>query len=193
MRDKFLNYLSIGLFLLGVVCVGYVLFSNLYKKREQTKIGNVDCVPIVTSWEVNDNFMSGIANQGAHTKLYKNFYNCNEPSVGDYVWFKISEHVEPVMREIQGVPGDKYALLQDSKNKKRWTLLINGRAATSSGKNYYIESNTVPPLKTYEIHRGGVLKKDEYIILSHVTPGMTDSSNLGLISKKSFAGRIVIE
>lgn len=35
---------------------------------------------------------------------------------------------------------------------------------------HYIQSKYTPPLKTYEISRGGKLAEDEYIILSNIPP-----------------------
>ena len=94
-------------------------------------------------------------------------------------------------RWVRGLPGDKYTLTENTEKKGRWDILINGEKVKGAGGDYFIESNTVPPLKTYELSRGGVLRPDEYILLSNTPPGLSDSSNLGLVSKKALLGKVV--
>jgi hypothetical protein len=190
-KDKWLNTISIGLFVIGLACVGYVLISNFIKKRELANLGNLDCVTATDLARVEDEHMSGVFEKGETLKVLTGFYNCNEAKRGEIAWFRFSEHISPVARFIRGLPGDKYALTENPAKKGQWTLSINGEQVKAGSEIYYLESNTVPPLKTYEISRGGVLRPDEYILLSNKPPGLSDSSNLGLINKKALVGKVI--
>ncbi len=190
-KDKLLNTITIGLFTLGLLCVAYVVISNVLKNRETKNIGNMDCVKETKIVTVQDEHMSGLFEKNASAQILENFYNCNEVRRGDFAWYRFSPQIDPVIRIVKGLPGDKYMLTEytDKEKKGKWTISINGETVKNNDQEYYIQSNTVPPLKTYELSRGGVLGPDEYILLSNVPPGLSDSSNLGLIDKKSLAGK----
>jgi len=191
-KDKFLNTVTIGLFALGLLCVGYVLISNYLKKKETREVGNLDCVQETRQIQVLDDHMAGVFTKDQMAPAMTNFYNCNNVQRGEYVLFQFSEQIPPVIRVVRGIPGDRYNLTEDTEKKGRWNIAINGEAVkTLDGGNYFIDSNTVPPLKTYELSRGGVLGPDEHILLSLTPPGLSDSSNLGLVKKKNLVGKVV--
>lgn len=191
-KDRWLNTITIGLFAIGVICVVYVLTSSYSRKRSQETTGNLDCVKETSILTANDEFMSGVVKKGENIKVLENFYNCNEVSRGDLAWYRFSNQIAPVVRTVRGLPGDKYTLTQTPDKKDAWKISINGEDITAPDGLYYIYSNSVPPLKTYEISRGGILLADEYILLSNVSPGLSDSSNLGLIRKKDLAGKVLL-
>jgi hypothetical protein len=192
-KDKLLNTITIGLFVLGILCVAYVVISNLMKNRETSRIGNLDCVKETKVVTVQDEHMAGYFEKNASAQVLENFYNCNAVTRGDFAWYRFSPQIDPVIRVVRGVPGDKYTLTEYTEKEKKgqWTISINGETVKAGNQDYYIQSNTVPPLKTYELSRGGVLGADEYILLSNVPPGLSDSSNLGLIDKKSLVGKAI--
>ncbi len=189
-KDKLLNTVTISLFVLGALCVLYVILSNYLKKRETAKIGNMDCVKETKLIAVGDEHMEGLFSKGSQVSVLDNFYNCNDVKRGEYALYRFSPQIDPVVRTVQGVPGDRYSLTEDTAQKGSWKISINGEPVKVNGQDYYIQSNTVPPLKTYELSRGGVLGADEYILLSNVPPGLSDSSNLGLINKKDLVGKV---
>jgi hypothetical protein len=192
-KDKWLNTVSISLFVVGLVCVGYVLISNYFQKRQLVSQGNLNCVTSTDIAKIEDEHMTGVLAKDSQVKVLLNFYNCNDARRGDIVWYRFSEHIQPVARFVRGLPGDKYSLAENPGKKGQWTLSINGETVQADSSPYYIESNSVPPLRTYEISRGGVLQPDEYILLSNRPPGLSDSSNLGLISKKSLIGKVLAQ
>lgn len=189
-----MNYIVIGLFTLGLGCFAYVLIVNLMKTNEKKKIGNVNCVKESLRIFANDDLMTEILKKGQPATLLTHFYKCNPVKKNDLVYFRFSEHIDPVIRIVKGVPGDRYQLVEDKSRKGQWTISINGELildGSSPGQPYLMASNSVPPLKTYELSRGGLLREDEYIVLSTRSPSLSDSTNLGLISKNSFVGKVV--
>jgi len=192
-RDRVLNVVTISLFVVGVISFLYVIMSNYMKNRLIAKMGSFDCVKETTLFSANDDFMNGIVSKGGKVKVFKNFYNCNLPKREDLVLLRFSDQIEPVVRKIMGVPGDKYSVDEIPGKKGAWTITINDKIVKSNEEDFVIKSNTVPPLRTYQISRNGILKSDEYIVLSNTSPSISDSSNLGLFSKKVLAGRVVVE
>ncbi|OFZ14875.1 MAG: hypothetical protein A2Z20_04615 [Bdellovibrionales bacterium RBG_16_40_8] len=191
-KENLLAYFSYGLFATGFICVGYVLISFFIKKKEFATIGNLNCVKDSIAQTVSDNNMAGIIPKNSVVKIMLGYYGCNNVKRDDLVWYRFSDHINPVVRLVRGLPGDKYSLTPDPSDKERWFININGKPVKSEKENFYIKSNTVPPLKTYELSRGGVLQTDEFIILSNFPPGISDSSNLGLISKKTLVGKVIL-
>lgn len=193
-KDKWLNAVTIGLFVVGTLCIIYVVVSNMMKSRQISKIGNMACVKQTQILPVNDEHMTGVADKGTNVSIYDDFYNCNEVKHGDLVYYRFSDQIEPVVRVVHGIPGDRYSLTENADKKGSWFISVNGQnVKAQTGEDYLIESNTVPPLKTYELSRGGILGPDEYILLSAKPPGLSDSSNLGLINKKNLVGRVVLK
>ena len=191
-KDKWLNTITILMFVVGLLCVGYVLISNYLNKQSVAASGNLNCVKDSVIVATNDEYMSGVIEKGEKIKILTNFYNCNDVRRGDIAWYQFSNQIEPVARTVWGLPGDNYSLTEDSSKKGYWRISINGQEVTTNSEPYYIYSNSVPPLKTYELSRGGVLLADEYILLSNRSPGLSDSSNLGLIHKKELIGKVAI-
>ena len=192
LKENLLIYFTYGLFALGVVCVSYVLISFITKKHELSTIGNMDCVKESITQSITDGNMVDLIPKSSTVKIMMDFYNCNEIKRNDLVWYRFSNQIPPVVRLVRGLPGDKYSLSPDPEDKERWFISVNGSKIKSENENFYIKSNTVPPLKTYELSRGGILRDDEYILLSSFPPGLSDSSNLGLISKKALVGKVIL-
>lgn len=193
-KDKLLNTLLVLFLFLGLSCIGYVLYKNLNRTRKLGSLGNLTCVKETYAIPKADNHMGQLVAAGQIITVYTHYFECNKAERGQLVFYKIAEGIEPVVRVIQGLPGDKYALAEIPGQKGKWSIAINGKALIADdGQPYFIESSTVPPLRTYQISRRDQLGEDEYIILSKVPPGLSDSSNLGLVSKKSFIGLAIVK
>jgi hypothetical protein len=192
-KDNLLGNLTVALFVLGLFCVGYVIYVQFSKKASIAKTGNLDCVKKAELQAVSDEFMAGLLEKDAKVKVLENFYNCNAPKVGDLAWYRFSDQIPPVVRFIRGVPGDRYTLKESSDKKGFWTISINNKEVMTSSGPYLIQSSSVPPLKTYELSRNGLLLDDEYILLGNTSPSISDSSNLGLIHKKNLIGKVVLD
>lgn len=190
-KDKTINNITLTLGAFGIACILYVVASNLYKAHQRSLFGNLDCVKENQSVTVNDDFMASRFKKGEAVTVAINFYNCNEVKRNDLVLFQFSEQIAPVLRIVRGLPGDHYALEPSPDDKQKWGLAINGeKILAPDGKPFLLSSESVPPLKTYELSRRGVLMPDEYIILATEPPGLSDSTNLGLIHKASLIGRV---
>lgn len=190
-KDKFLNSIVIALFTIGIACILYVVIKSWKISQEQKTEGNMACVRSTQVYEVNDPHLKGLFEEGTKLKIYPNYYQCNQVQRGDYVYFSIAEGLPPVVRIVYGVPGDRYELVEDKANKGRWTITINSQPVKAPGGEYFIQSNTVPPLRTYQLSRNGILAENEYIIFSATPPGLSDSGNLGLIQRERFVGKAV--
>lgn len=193
-KDTLLNTLLVLLLVLGLGCIGYVLYRNFTRTQGVKTLGKLDCVKETYTSERVDEHMNGLLQGGQRVTVYTHYYECNKVERDQYVFFNIAEGLEPVVRVIRGIPGDKYALTEIPGRQGEWSIEINGKPVLADdGSPYFIRSNTIPPLRTYQISRSDKLGKDEHIILSKNPPGLSDSSNLGLVSKSSFIGRAVIK
>jgi Signal peptidase, peptidase S26 len=189
-KDKTLNSISLTLGALGIVCVLYVVISTLIKTHERSLYGNLDCVKATSKYVVGDDYMAGIFSKGAELSVLDNYYNCNTPKRDDFVLFRFSDQIAPVVRVVKGLPNDRYKVEPAPEEKGKWILKINDQVVKVNDAPIFMESNFDPPLKTYEISRHGVLMSDEYIVLSAKSPGLSDSTNLGLIHKSALIGRV---
>lgn len=193
-RDTLLNTLLILLLALGLGCIGYVLYRNFTRTQGAKTLGALTCVKETYTFEKVDEQMKGLLKRGQRVTIYTHYYECNKVERGQYVFFNIAEGLEPVVRVIRGIPGDQFAISEIAGHSGDWSIEINGKPVlTDDGSPYFIRSKTVPPLRTYQLSRSDKLGKDEHIILSKNPPGLSDSSNLGLVSKNSFIGRAVIK
>lgn len=192
-KDTLMIIIAVAIFALGLIIIGYFLYTKRAKSPTAKVQTNISCVKKTALKLVEDEYMSGVFEVGTQVNVLENFYSCNTPQRGDIVYYKFSEHIPPVVRFVRGIPGDNYQLKEDKNKKGRWTISINGKQINSGDEAYYIESNSVPPLKTYELSRHGLLRDDEYILLGNKSPSASDSSNLGLINKSALVGKVVTQ
>jgi len=192
-KDKLLTILAVTLLGVGISCMGYVLISNYLMRKSFDEIGITECVDKRLKRIMNDKLMSGIIEKGQPYEVLKNYYKCNPIKKDDLVWYRISPPIEPVVKIVKAVPGDIFKLTRAEGDKEKWFIDVNGSPVKAMGKKYYFVSKIVPPLKTYEISRKGKLRESEFILLSNVPPGMSDSSNLGLIQRSKLEGKVIIE
>lgn len=189
LKDKVLTTITGLLFAIGAACILWVILKNWSDKKQAFEMGNVDCVKERLVETLEDPHIEAIFPRGTKVRIMTNYYQCNNVHVNDRVWYRFSESIPPVVRVVKGIPGDKYQL--EKMDDKKWSLKINGSPVMSPAGEYFIQSENIPPLKTYEISRNGILRENEYILLSATPPGLTDSGNLGLIQKERLAGRVL--
>lgn len=190
-KDKLLTVFTALLFLTGVGTIGWVLYSSYFMKEKIDTMGQVSCVTDQKMITMQDADLSGLVEKGDVLKVLIGYYNCNDINDGDLVYFRISPPIEPVVKIVYGLPGDTFEVMETD-IEAEWHIKINGSLVMAGDRPYFIKSRHTPPLKTYQISRNGVLGKDEYIILSNVPPGLSDSSNLGIVKRKAFEGRVFI-
>lgn len=190
-KDKLLTIFTAILFLTGLGTISWVLYSSYFLKEKINTMGQIGCVTSQKMITMSDADLSGLVERGEVLKVLIGYYNCNEIHLGDMVYFRISPPIEPVVKIVYGRPGDHFEVIETD-IEAEWNISINDSLVMAGDKPYFIRSRHTPPLKTYQISRNGILGPDEYIILSNVPPGISDSSNLGIVKKKAFEGRVFI-
>ncbi len=190
-KDRVLNSLVFVLFAIGAACILYVVYTN-WQRSKYKGIGELSCVQETYNLNTVDKHMGELLQPNQILKIFKNYYDCNPVKREDLVYFKFADGIDPVIRIVKGIPGDLYSLEQDASDKTKWVIRLNGATRDINGTPYFITSETIPPLYTYQLSKKGVLGPDEYILLSEIPPGLSDSSNLGLISQKNLVGRALV-
>lgn len=140
---------------------------------------------------VNTKFMAGVLEEGKTYEALMGFYECNEPQAGDVVLYRFSPSVDPVIKIVRGVPGDRFELVAD-KDKGNWNLKINGDLIMHGDVPYFFGNRPKPTLGLYEKDRNNILGPGEIILLSNVPPGRDDSAVFGLVSQKDIIAKIKI-
>ena len=191
LNDKLLTAMTAALFSVGLGLFGYVFYKNFSSGRSSAQLETTGCVSGTLSKIMEDEYMEGMLDKGDSYQVLKDYYNCNGVKRGELVWFRISAPIPPVVRIVAGLPGDRFEVVKDTKNEKRWLIKVNGEWIKTKNGDFFIETDHTPPLKTYEISRKGVLRDGEYILFSNKAPSLSDSSNLGLIRKRSIEGKVV--
>ena len=189
LRDKLLFFASILILLLGLACFGYVGYRYYTAKTDFSQYGKDHCVKAALVREMQDGFLTGIIEKHQEFMVLENYYECNPIQREDRVWFRYSPNLEPVVKIIRGLPGDYFEVLRDEE-REVWHIRINGRFMMSGKDKYYIDIPNEPPIKVYEKARKGKLRDGEYLILSTLSPGDSDSGYFGLVRKHSFVGRV---
>lgn len=189
-RDKLLMGLTILLFMTGIGTIGYVLLKGYVIQEQFESLGELSCVEQELKSKMKDSHLAGIIDKDEPIRILLGFYDCNPIQRGDLVFFRISPPIEPVVKVVYGIPGDKFEV-KETEVKNQWHILINGKTVEVEDGPYFIQSRHTPPLKTYERAKKGTLGKDDYIILSNVPPGLSDSSNLGLVRRVAFEGKVL--
>jgi hypothetical protein len=187
--DRIINSIVAFLLLAGAVLVFIVAYRYCSMRSRMAETGNTECAKqkVITGFE--DALMQGVYPKGSNLQVYENYYQCNAVKRGDIALFKFSEQIDPVIRIVHGIPGDKFAVKKTDDGK--WQIEVNGTLLTGKGGAYYFESNFPPPLKTYEEAGHNVLQANEYLVFSDSGPGLTDSSNLGFVKLQNLVGRVM--
>lgn len=168
--------------------------SDSGEKRVRKEIYNFpkdQCPGHDVSLSMVDNYLRGTLEQGESVLLKLNWFLCHDMELGDLVAYRFSEYHDPVIRRVIAKSGDRIQVVFDDKTKD-WTLKINGSFYKDySGELYHFGTQRgEPPLKLYERDHGGVLTKDLVVLMSTVTPGLTDSGFFGVVHRSDVIGLI---
>lgn len=162
-------------------------------KHETKEIYNFDpslCPGKNTEFAIQDPYLRGIVEQGSKVTVSLNWYECNKPERGDLVLYRFSQHEDPVVRRVVGLPGDEFELRPIA--KQGWELLIKRTPVTGVSKPYYFGVDTTPPpLALAAKARNGILSDKEVILFSSFGPGDRDSGTFGVISTKDVVGKVI--
>ena len=161
LRDKFLTIVTVVLLAAGLGCIGFVVLSVLNIEKHVKEVGHEECIDKSINAVAFDAHMAGLIENGGSYTVLTGFYDCNEIKREDLVWFRFSRVIEPVPRKVYGLPGDTFDANQDSADLSKWYIQINGeRIKSLSGADYFIQSQSVPPLKTYALSLKGTIPEE---------------------------------
>ena len=207
--DKERKILMLGIFLIIISVVLLALsFVNLNKnnlssnenksapnasleilKNKSVSNTSKNCNVNEKTVEVKGNSLSGLIEEGAKIKVLENYYACNDVKRGDIVLYDYAGSVNPLIKVVKGIPGDKIDLKQN--DKSGWNILINGEILkTSKGEPYNIDTRGYKMLNLYIKDYGGEIPQDGYLILGNNPVGTLDSTVFGLVNKDDFIGKV---
>lgn len=139
-----------------------------------------------------DPYMRGVLEVGQKFKVIMNYYDCNEPKRGDLVFYQLHHSMDPVVKIVRGVPGDKFSLSRD-KLHGGWNLEVNGDkvySAVDKKEAYFFGASTPPPLALYEKSHKGKIGPGNILLLSSWPPGDIDSGLFGMFSLTDVVGKV---
>ncbi len=191
MKDRILTVFTIVLFTCGLGTVMWVLAKSYLKNRELTTVGETTCVNHQVEIPLNDPLMAGILTQDQYLEVLFGYYKCNPVQRQELVYYRMSPPLDPVIRRVHGIPGDRFEVL-DAGTARTYNLKINGELVKTQNQIFFFTSDDLPPLKTFEIARQGVLGLNEFIVFAEVPPGGSDSTALGIVKLTAFEGKVVV-
>lgn len=148
------------------------------------------CPGPTISFKNLDVYLRGVVERDEVVPVAMNWYKCHPPKVGDVVLYRFSWHMEPVLKQIVAIEGDRVDLVQDPEGRG-WNIVLNGKVYESSGRRYFVGvSKFAPPLKLYADANGQVLKQGLVVVLSTLPPGEKDSGYFGAVSIQDIVGRV---
>ncbi len=168
---------------------------NLYfwlDKKDNSIIDDIfkDCVSKTEERIVSGTSLSGVLEPGTKIKILYDYYQCHEVQRGDVIVFQPDPEMNPVVKIIKGLPGDKLSLQGDGKN---WNILINGEILkTSTGDAYQVNDNAFQMLSLYIRDYNGVIPPGAHLLLGNAISGSSDSTKYGLIDISDIIGRVAV-
>jgi hypothetical protein len=179
----------VGLAVLLLLLLSFPLFKKMWPKMVRHPMQK-GCIDEVREVEISDNrYMSGLLESGKTYEFLMSYYKCNKPQVGDIVLYRFSSALDPVVKVIRAVEGDRFDLEPD-KIHGGWNLLVNGDKVMYGETAYFFGASTKPTLALYQESRNSVLKADEVIVLSNVPPGKDDSGTFGVVGRNDLVGKL---
>jgi len=158
--------------------------------QELPPIGNnLPCPGETITRSMEDPYMRGIIEQGQKYRVIMNYYACNPIRKGDYVLHRLSSTLEPTVKIVEGVPGDRFSLVKD-KEHNAWNVVVNDDMVKRNGKPYFFGAPTAPTMSLYEKAQKGLLQKGDIILLSSWPPGDRDSGIFGVMSVQDVLGKV---
>jgi hypothetical protein len=187
--------------ILGIVIVlvaGYMIYRQKFAVRDEVDVRNLrtgkggPCPGERVRLVMGDVYMRGIIEEGEKFDVIMNYYACNPFKRGDYILQHLSASMDPVVKILRGLPGDKFELSKDS-GGRGWNLVINGDPVMWEAENkpYFFGGKQAPTLALYEKSRKGILGADEIIILGNWPPGNNDSGIFGVFSINDVLGKVI--
>ncbi|MEQ1876747.1 MAG: hypothetical protein ABL958_08875 [Bdellovibrionia bacterium] len=138
-----------------------------------------------------DGHLGTIAKKGQKLKITLNWYACNPLERDALVYYRFSSTLDPIVRIVRAVPGDKFKVVRDEK-RGAWNLEVNGALIMNEdGKDPYFFGGKPPAtLSLYEKQSKGVLGNGDVIMFAAIAPGQNDSGIFGVANVVDIVGRV---
>jgi signal peptidase I len=142
-------------------------------KQEQKTVQGESMFPLLSSGEVVDVFMK--------------YYDCNTPKRGDIVLIDYAGNTNPLIKSIQGIPGDAYELIEDGSS---FHIRLNGDILKNSqGVQYTLSRTEIQEIAKYAKAYGPAIPSSRYLILGDNPSGSLDSTRFGFMSENTLIAR----
>ena len=179
--------ISLFFICVGLGSIAYVYLRSPAPKREVastcTDLREEDLV-------LRDDQLYPLLRKGETVRIKVGYYSCHRPQRGELVYYRFSPLMEPVVRVLRALPGDRYGVVPHSE-RRGWSVKIQGDLMKTGGKDHYFGVPAAAPiLKLFEGQNQGTLKPNEVLVFSLSMPGDTDSGAFGVANMADMLGRI---
>lgn len=189
--DKVLGIITGLLFLSGILTITWTVYATWLIKRNSVYPPNLKCVYATRNNTMETSELGHVLTKGETYKVLMGYYRCNEVSRGDLVLYQFSDEILPVIRIVRGIPNDQIETREVSKGL--WEIHVNSTPAPGpDGGDFQLTELASPPLlNTLMKSRDGILKDDEYLLMTLLPPGSDDSLRLGPAPKSRLRGKVL--
>lgn len=179
-----------------ILIIAVLLLINVFNlyfwldKKDAQILSNIlkDCVSKTEERIVSGTSLAGILDAGAKIKILYDYYQCHEAQRGDIVIFQPDPEMNPIVKIVKGLPGDKLSLQGDGTN---WNILLNGEVLrTSTGDAYQVNDNAFQMLSLYIRDYNGIIPPKAHLLLGNAISGSLDSTKFGLIDISDIIGKV---
>ena len=137
---------------------------------------------------VRGSSMEGLYNEGDEVRVDMDYYKDRDVGRNDVVVINFTPRNILLIKQVKGVPGDKFEIKYDS---DVWKVYVNGDVLRNSeGKEYVFDNRSVSMLLLYSKDYG-VIPNDTYLVLGNKVYGSFDSSRFGFVSRESVLGKVL--
>jgi signal peptidase I len=132
--------------------------------------------------------MSELYRSGQSIRVAMGYHSCHPVTRGEVVLFKHYSEPHPVVKLVQGVPGDRFYLRGFGKG---FHLVLNNEVLkTPKGRPYLFPPEAERILRHFEVESRGVIPENHYLIFGTNPGGSVDSSRFGPVLKQELLGRV---
>ena len=184
---------GIAMLLVGVfvAAVSLVIYSFLFRAHttlpaQADKTGGCDIYDKTET--VNGTSLAPFIVNGTTVTAAYNYYHCHTVQRGDIVLYKYSGDKNPLIKIVQGIPGDTFSLQPSGSG---WHMLINGAVlANKENIPYVFDAQKKKMLDLYVTDYQGKIPASAYLILGDNPAGTLDSSAFGLVGREDLLAKV---
>lgn len=172
----------------GTLVVSGMVFwrSNL---SERFSVFSVECEVIREKRIVRGDSLEPLVKDSQKITVLKGYYQCNPIQRGDVVTFQFAGNKEPLIKIVQGIPGDALSL---QSSPQGWNILLRGEILENSEeKPYLLIEQGRRMLSLYINDYEGTIPEHAYLLLGNLTQGSIDSTFFGLVDGHDILGKAI--